>query len=559
MSLPLAHVAQVVGACGTVYLLSALIRRALAKDPYAALPTLEGGSFLFGHLPHINGVDSHNWLENLADNEGSAVKLGMFLGDNTIILSDPKALYHVLVKDQHKFEEADVFLASNKVTLGDGLLSTHGDQHRKQRKTLNPVFSIKHMRGMVPTFDEITLKLAGTLGRLVSDGEKEIEVFEWLTRAALELVGQSGFGYSFDPLTEDAKEHPFVTSVKLIMPLSHETFIAQMIVLPTVQRLNLGGKRLQRFVMENLTWGSYRKLVDVVDVMHNTSVEIFEARKQALAQKEKDLHNDEEDTGKDILTSLMQANMTNNAEDRLPDDEILAQISDDNQRVPSTFAFAGMDTTSSATARLMWLLAEHQDVQDRLRAEIREAKSKYGRPSYDELVALPYMDACSPNDLQISNLGNDEVKEDAVLPLYRPIRGTDGKEITELLFRKGSSVFISILSCNRSRDLWGPDALEWKPERWFNDLPKELIEAKVPGVYSNLMTFLGGSRACIGFKFAQLEMKMMVFNLLDHLKFRPGKKEVFWRGRIVGPAVDLNNIRPELPLMVERIGDVATH
>ena len=69
---------------------------------------------------------------------------------------------------------------------------------------------------------------------MVSDGPKEvnklfllildawltlcfqIEMFEWLTRAALELIGQSGFGYSFDPLTEDAKEHPFVTSVKLL-------------------------------------------------------------------------------------------------------------------------------------------------------------------------------------------------------------------------------------------------------------------------------------------------------------------------------------------------------
>ena len=85
--------------------------------------------------------------------------------------------------------------------------------------------------------------------------------------------------------------------------------------------------------------------------------------------------------------------MANSPEDRLPDEEIIAQV--------STFAFAGMDTTSSATSRLLWLLSEHQDVQDRLRAEIREAKSKYGRPSYDELVGLPYLDAVCRETLRL--------------------------------------------------------------------------------------------------------------------------------------------------------------
>jgi hypothetical protein len=52
---------------------------------------------------------------------------------------------------------------------------------------------------------------------------------------------------------------------------------------------------------------------------------------------------------------------------------------------------------------------------------------------------------------------------------------------------------------------------------------------------------------------------MLLFNLLDHLKFSPTKKEVFWKGGIVTPAVDLNKLRPELPLLVERISDAVTH
>lgn len=55
--------------------------------------------------------------------------------------------------------------------------------------------------------------------------------------------------------------------------------------------------------------------------------------------------------------------------------------------------FAAMDTTSNALSRILWLLALHQDVQDKLRSEIREAKRKFGEPDYEQLMALPYMDA----------------------------------------------------------------------------------------------------------------------------------------------------------------------
>jgi len=35
-----------------------------------------------------------------------------------------------------------------------------------------------------------------------------------MTRTALELIGQSGLGYSFDPLTEDGNDHIFSELVK---------------------------------------------------------------------------------------------------------------------------------------------------------------------------------------------------------------------------------------------------------------------------------------------------------------------------------------------------------
>ena len=45
----------------------------------------------------------------------------------------------------------------------------------------------------------------------------QIDVTHWMARTALELIGQSGLGYTFDALTENAPEHPYVKAAKMYM------------------------------------------------------------------------------------------------------------------------------------------------------------------------------------------------------------------------------------------------------------------------------------------------------------------------------------------------------
>lgn len=80
---------------------------------------------------------------------------------------------------------------------------------------------------------------------------------------------------------------------------------------------------------------------------------------------------------------------------------------------------------------------------------------------------------------------------------------------------------VPIAVINRSKALWGEDAMEFKfvspsllswrllnaekknrPERW-EKLP-EAVHA-VPGIYGNVLTFMGGPRSCIGYRFALAE------------------------------------------------------
>lgn len=72
-------------------------------------------------------------------------------------------------------------------------------------------------------------------------------------------------------------------------------------------------------------------------------------------------------------------------------------------RTRSTLIFAAMDTTSGALARTLFLLSQNQEVQAKLRAEIRDAYERSGtdRLGYDELVALPYLDAVCRETLRM--------------------------------------------------------------------------------------------------------------------------------------------------------------
>lgn len=72
-------------------------------------------------------------------------------------------------------------------------------------------------------------------------------------------------------------------------------------------------------------------------------------------------------------------------EDRLPESEIIAQMSyvlvrselsplhiTNPGEYHSTLIFAAMDTTSSAMARIIHMLAENQEAQEKLREELVE-------------------------------------------------------------------------------------------------------------------------------------------------------------------------------------------
>jgi len=83
--------------------------------------------------------------------------------------------------------------------------------------------------------------------------------------------------------------------------------------------------------------------------------------------------------------------------------------------------------------------------------------------------------------------------------------------------KKGDVITIPIGPVNTLKSLWGPDAHEFRPERWENEVPGSA--SSIPGIYSNLLTFLAGPRNCIGYRFALAEIKSFLFTLLRSCQF----------------------------------------
>lgn len=83
-------------------------------------------------------------------------------------------------------------------------------------------------------------------------------------------------------------------------------------------------------------------------------------------------------------------------------------------------------------------------------------------------------------------LTHSRTRSDAILPLSEPITGVDGSTIREVHVPKDTTVIVGVLSSNCNKAIWGEDAQEWKPERWLNQLPESVTNAKIPGIYSNL-------------------------------------------------------------------------
>ncbi|KAG8974341.1 hypothetical protein FRB90_009805 [Tulasnella sp. 427] len=168
----------------------------------------------------------------------------------------------------------------------------------------------------------------------------------------------------------------------------------------------------------------------------------------------------------------------------------------------------------------MWTLYElslNIPLQTRLREELLSAAP-------EDLLNLPLLDAVAKECLRLTP------------PLQSTLRVAEKNDIipTEdgagVKIRRGQLIHLPLEGMNIAKEVWGEDAWEFKPDRWFN-LPEPAKRS--PGLVSNLMTFSIGSHSCPGVHFAIMEMKAFIAQLVCAFEFAPVPKKRILKGNVM--------------------------
>lgn len=154
-------------------------------------------------------------------------------------------------------------------------------------------------------------------------------------------------------------------------------------------------------------------------------------------------------------------------------------------------SIAGFDTTANTLALTCYLLAKHPEILDKVVDEIDVEKED----TYDSLLSMQYLHNCIQETLRLfphaSPLQNRRCMADIT------IRSTT--------IREGVYVIMDPWSVHYNETIWGMDVKEFRPER-FDNLTNEQRRAFMP--------FGVGPRQCIGMRFALLEIKATLCQLL---------------------------------------------
>ncbi|KAJ7480993.1 cytochrome P450 [Mycena latifolia] len=441
-------------------------------------------SWIFGNMLQLllspeYGDYEFEWLKLY----GPVYRLKGCFGQDRLMVADPGGLQY-LINSPH-FVHAPVpenvvnMLFGEKSVLG---VRIGGKEHRKLKSALNVGFTAAAVRSYQPVFEKVARIITEQLEKSSS---ATTDICPLLSLATLGAVSEAAVGYSIEDLGDE-----FVTTNAQVMALASggspvqiladsigsyfpTWLLGSLIYLPTSAFKTL---RTAKFLANKLG----RRIVrDKIDASKN-GLEI----------------ND------DVFSLLLQ-DKTGKA---LSEREIVAQT--------AIILVAGQDTTANTLAFALLELAKDQVFQNRLRAEIH---SNIGAGcAYDD---MPLLNAFIKEALRFyptEPLSDRVAIQDTVIPLAQPITTTTGERISKIPIRKGQLVTQAIGSYHRLESRWGEDADKFKPTRWLDGT---IYQGEAIGPYANLLSFLGGPRTCLGWRFAVLEMQVIVYELVSKFSF----------------------------------------
>jgi cytochrome P450 len=314
----------------------------------------------------------------------------------------------VLVTHQKAFKKGPGFERA-RVVLGNGLLTSEGDFHLRQRRMLQPAFHRRRVTG----YAGIMVEEAARVGEAWQVGA-ERDVAADMSGLALRVVSRALFGAELD---EDA-----LAISRDVAEVGEFFDYLTIALLPVLMRTPL--PRVRRFRAG-------------IDHLQSETARVIAGRRGAAA-----------DENGDLLSILLAARDVEGDGTGMSDEQIRDEA--------VTLITAGHETTANGLTWAWYLLACHPDVEERMHAELASVLD--GRsPTAEDAASLRYTEAVLLEAMR----------------LYPPAwgierRAVSDQEIGGYVIPAGAAVLMPTFVINRDPRLY-PDPLRFDPERFLGE------------------------------------------------------------------------------------------
>ncbi|THU89944.1 PAH-inducible cytochrome P450 monooxygenase PC-PAH 1 [Dendrothele bispora CBS 962.96] len=545
------HLSSVTTVC--ILFASVLFARfLLARKTLKFLRGPPSPSWLFGHeYEFFKEIEVGKLSEPWILEYGSTFRFSGSFGEDVLYLADPRGLQHVLQTSSYHYPKPRDAQNSLRRIFGNGIVTVDGSTHQRHRKALNPAFSASQLKTFLSLFQRSTERLVNKWQKeyFVKDkdrGYQFVPVTTWFSRLTLDIIGESAFGYKFGAL-----ENKETTLSSILRHLFDDTTGSGL------SKVTTFFKALRRELPVDPSFYNPLNpetplLLTREDKRFNRWLEAAEnAAKNILQNNAESGQRGAEEGSKDILSVLVRSNNVEDPKKRLDDKEVLAQM--------ATIILAGHETTAGTTSWLFYELSRHPEQQQRILEEIDAIKLAKLDAGADGVLtshdydSMPFFNACIKEALRMYAIVITLTRctdRDDVVPLSEPVISASGEKLTQIPVKKGQRIIIDVTSYNRLKSVWGEDADKWNPERFLDSKAQPTIAL---GVYSNLMTFSAGVRACIGWRFALQEMQTILAGLIPAFEFSIDPTADVFRAQLGGMVPMIRGKEtegPQMPLMV---------
>ncbi|KAB1227273.1 Cytochrome P450 94C1 [Morella rubra] len=382
------------------------------------------------------------------------------------ITANPENVEHILKTKFNNYPKGKQFSVILGDLLGRGIFNVDGDAWRFQRKMASLELGSVSVRSY--SFEivgsEIQSRLIPLLSSVAGKEDRVLDLQDVFRRFSFDNICRFSFGLDPGCLDLSLPMSSFAVAFDLASKLSAERAMA---ALPIVWKI----KRL-------LNVGSEKKLKEAIRIVNSLATEMREKRRQMGFSDQKDL-----------LSRFMAS---------IDDDEYLRDI-------VISFVLAGRDTVASALTSFFYLLSQRPGVEAAIRDEMERiiGRTQEGA-SFEQMREMHYLNAAIFESMRLYppvQFDSKFCQEDDIFP--------DGTFV-----QKGTRVTYHPYAMGRMERVWGPDALEFKPERW---LKNGVFQSENPFKYP---VFQAGLRVCLGKEMALVEIRSVVLAILQRFDIR---------------------------------------